>query len=337
MRALIVASVMTVIPTVVLTQAMLAGPGTDSSGAPLRAAVVEHAPAEIPALRLSVWDRYGDYLPSAVLVVLAQSSLIAALLIQGSRRRRAEATVSRKQAELRRSYDRIRDLAARLLNAQEVERSRMARDLHDDISQQMALLQLDLEQLSGLVEGKAEDLSCDALQRTQDISRSLHDLSHRLHPAKLRLIGLVAALEGLRRELSQPEIAITFEHDGVPAPLPEDLALCLFRIVQEALQNAIKYSHGRHLTVNLRGSSNQLTLTVADDGVGFDVNTTWSKGIGLISMHERLEAVGGSLTIDSKPGQGTRLHATVPLTGPLRAEQASGPAVVEKYRRADSA
>lgn len=263
----------------------------------------------------TVWDRYAGYITLAGVVVFAQSALIGGLLLQRSRRRKAEAEVRSNQVELRQSYDRIRDLGVRLLHAQESERSRVARDLHDDISQQMALLEIDLEQLAGAVDGgEAEDLALETLQRAQDIGRSVHDLSHRLHPAKLRLIGLVPALQGLRRELSQQSLAITFTHENVPASLPEELALCLFRIVQEALHNAIKYSQGRQVSVDLRGSQSGLRLTIVDDGVGFDVNTTWRKGLGLLSMRERLEAVGGSLVIHSKPGAGTRLEVSVPLS-----------------------
>jgi signal transduction histidine kinase len=164
------------------------------------------------------------------------------------------------------------------------------------------------------VQGKAQELTNDTLNRAQEIGRSVHDLSHRLHPAKLRLIGLVAALQGLRRELSsQQGIEITFTHDNVPSAIPEELAICLFRIVQEALQNAIKYSQGRHVSVHLHGGVSGLQLTIADDGVGFDVDLTWRKGLGLISMRERLEAVGGTIKIHSRPGEGTRLEIVVPL------------------------
>ena len=262
---------------------------------------------------LSTWDRYGLYILGAAVVVVAQSALIGALLIQSRRRKRAEAEVIKNQDELVQSYERIRDLGARLLMAQESERSRVARDLHDDISQQMALLEMDLEQLAAVVQGTAQDLTHDTLQRAQEIGRSVHDLSHRLHPAKLRLIGLVAALQGLRRELSSQNIEIAFTHENVPASLPEELAICLFRIVQEALQNAIKYSRGRHVSVDLRGSAAGLQLTIVDDGVGFDVDQTWRKGLGLISMRERLEAVGGSIKIHSRSGVGTRLEISVPL------------------------
>jgi signal transduction histidine kinase len=261
----------------------------------------------------SAWENYKVYVIAAVFLLLAQSGLIARLLIQGTRRRQAEAQVLGNQAELRRSYDRIRDLGSRLLSAQETERSRIARELHDDISQQMALLEIDLEQLDRIVQGQAEALTHEALNRVQTVAKSVHDVSHRLHPAKLRLVGLVAAVRGLQGEMSHPGIAITFTHENVPPALSEEVTLCLFRIVQEALQNAIKYSRGHKVAVQLRGRRESLSLTIEDDGVGFDVDSNWNSGLGLISMHERLDAVGGTLKIHSRPGAGTRLEVSVPL------------------------
>jgi signal transduction histidine kinase len=262
---------------------------------------------------LTVWDRYKAYILGGVALLVAQTALIAGLLVQRSRRQRAERDARESQAALRTSYERIRDLGGRLLEAQETERSRIARELHDDISQQMALLEIDLELLGGAVQGHAGELAGEALNRAQGVARSVHDLSHRLHPAKLRLIGLVSALHGLQRELSRADIAISFTHDNVPPTIPADLTLCLFRVVQEALQNALKYSGARRVLVHLRGVPGGLALTVADDGVGFDVSTAWHKGLGLISMDERVEAIGGTLEIHSAPGAGTRLEATVPL------------------------
>jgi signal transduction histidine kinase len=261
----------------------------------------------------SAWDRYKFYILTALAVLLAQTGLIAGLRVQRTRRRQAEERVRGNQEELRTSYERIRDLGSRLLNAQETERSRIARELHDDISQQMALLEIDLELLGGAVQGDAEGLASEVLNRAQSVAKSVHDLSHRLHPAKLRLIGLVAALHGLQRELSQSHIAITFTHDNVPSTLPPDLTLCLFRIVQEALQNAIKYSGAYQVRVHLAGDAQGLTLKIEDDGVGFDVSAAWGKGLGLISIDERLEAIGGTFEIRSKPGAGTRLEVTVPF------------------------
>jgi signal transduction histidine kinase len=268
----------------------------------------------------SAWDRYKTYILAAATVLLAQTGLIAGLLVQRRRRRQAEEQVRGGQVELRASYNRIRDLASRLLNAQDTERSRIARELHDDISQQVALLAIDLELLSSAVQPDSEALAEEILNRTQTIAKSVHDLSHRLHPAKLRLIGLVSALHALQRELSRPETAITFTHDNVPSTVPPDLTVCLFRVVQEALQNALKYSKAHEVSVQLRGLPDGLALTIVDDGVGFDVNEASGRGLGLISMKERVEATGGALQIRSRPGAGTRLEATVPLHSAQNAE-----------------
>ena len=141
-----------------------------------------------------------------------------------------------------------------MLKAQETERSRIARELHDDINQQLALLTMDLDQVGVADPGEVKRLAAEARARTQEIARSVHDLSHSLHPAKLRLIGLVAALQALRLELSHSGIAIAFTHDNVPSTLSADVTLCLFRVVQEALQNAIKYSQAKEVAVHLAGS-----------------------------------------------------------------------------------
>jgi signal transduction histidine kinase len=271
----------------------------------------------------STWDRYHYYILSAVGLVLAQSALIAGLLVHRARRRRAEEQVRSGQVELQESYARIHDLGGRLLNAQEGERARIARELHDDIGQQIALLAIDLELLSA---SNPTTLAVDALSRAQGVARSVHDLSHRLHPAKLRLIGLVAALTGLQHEPSHSGIPTTFTHDNVPRSLPPDVTLCLFRIVQEALQNAMKYSGAHMVSVHLSGTPDGLVLTVDDDGRGFEVDTAWGTGLGLMSMSERVEAVGGTLQVRSQPGAGTHLEVKVPLRSASDAE-----------RRADSA
>ena len=261
---------------------------------------------------LSVWDRYGVYIVAAALVLFAQTLLIVGLTVQRTQRRQAEAQLRRNEAELRTSYERIRDLAARLLDAQERERARIARELHDDISQQMALLTIDLGLMN--LAGRASDSAmAAALSRAESISKALHELSHRLHPSKLRLIGLVPALNGLQRELARADLSITIDHEQVPPGLPADVTLCLFRVVQEALHNALKYSAAKRVTVRLVGSWDGLSLTVADDGVGFDVGARLGSGLGLVSMEERVDAIGATLSIQSHPGRGTRLQVVVPV------------------------
>ena len=263
----------------------------------------------------SGWDRYRTYLLGAVAILIGESSLIALLLVQATRRRRAHEQVRGGHATLRASYDRIRDLGGRLLRAQEAERARIARELHDDIGQQLALLAIDVELISCAgpdLEWEIRTLIHETLTRVRAVARSVHDLSDRLHPEKLHLLGLVASLTGMQREFSAPNLKLTFAHQNVPTALPHDVTLCLFRIVQEALQNIATHSAAREVTVELIGRASGLVLTIVDDGSGFDGDTLKNKGLGLISMSERLDAVGGSLKIWTRPGEGTRLEIAVP-------------------------
>jgi signal transduction histidine kinase len=266
-----------------------------------------------------VWERYRLYIVGAIAVLLGQTTLIVGLLVQGARRKRAEEQVRRSRQELQLSSERIRDLGGRLLKAQEAERARLARELHDDVGQQMALLSMDLQalrQADSQRGERAEALAREAIARTDGIARSLHDLSHRLHPAKLRVLGLVPALNGLQRELSKSEMSsstISFSHDSVPAGLPHDLTLCLFRVAQEALQNAIRHGRAGKIAMHLQGGGSSLALTIVDDGIGFDVNSAWGGGLGLVSMAERVESIGGEMSVRSSPGAGTSIEVTVPV------------------------
>ena len=145
----------------------------------------------------------------------------------------------------------------------------------------------------------------------------MHDLSHQLHPAKLEQLGLVAAVHGLCKDLTQSHgVPVDFAHTDVPETVPEDMALCLYRIVQEALQNVIKHSSARRAAVELRGDTATLCLRVVDDGRGFDPGLVddLDGGLGLVSMRERLRLVRGTITIDSRPAAGTRIEVRVPLS-----------------------
>jgi signal transduction histidine kinase len=265
----------------------------------------------------SILDRYRFYIIAAVIAIAAQTVLIALLLVQHGRRRQAEAAVWRNQVELRKSYERVRDLGSRLLDAQEHERARIARELHDDISQQLAVLKIELRRLTGRVQGPTAAITARVLKRTDDIARSVYDLSHRLHPARLRLTGLVPSLEGLRAELSRADFRITFSHANIPPTLSTELGLSLYRIVQEALQNAAKHSRARTVSVELRAGAGGLTLAIVDDGIGFDVGADTRSGMGLLSVRERVEAVGGTVEIRSHPGDGTALEVRVPWSASL--------------------
>jgi signal transduction histidine kinase len=271
----------------------------------------------------TAWERYRLYIIGALGAFLVETVLIAGLLIQRTRRRQAEQRALRSEADLRRSFDRIRDLGGRLLNEQEKERARIARELHDDVSQQVAVLEMDLERLNAGSASCPEGFVGDTLIRARSIGRSLRDLSHRLHPAHLRLIGLVAAVEGLQRELTSSGVPLTFTYESVPPALPPDLTFCIFRIVQESVHNALKHSGARAVEVRLRGDADGLSLSVVDDGAGFDVEKAWGKGLGLISMSERVEALGGTFRIRSAAVTGTQVDVSVPLPPVNQAETAA--------------
>ena len=172
----------------------------------------------------SAWERYKRYIAGALALMLAQMALIGGLLVQRSKRKRAELSLRESQAGLRASYDRIRRLGRHLIRAQETERAHLAREVHDDINQQLAILSMDLDSLR--LDRRRLHLNkrlAAALEKANTISTSLHDLSHRLHPAKLELLGLVAAIGSLQRDFSQPLLSINFAHQNVPAVIEHEV------------------------------------------------------------------------------------------------------------------
>ncbi len=214
--------------------------------------------------------------------------------------------------------ERLRELSGRLIRAQEEERSRVARELHDDLNQRMALLSIELEQLKQKVPKGLEDvreLVRDLWTNAQEISTEIHRLSYQLHPSKLDHLGLAAAVKSLCDELAEHHgIQINFGQSGFPATISKDITLCVFRVVQEALRNVIKHSGAQSARVVLDLSDTAVRLTVSDTGCGFDVNDEQSKrGLGLVSMGERLRLVGGEIAIYSEPHCGTQIEVSVPL------------------------
>jgi signal transduction histidine kinase len=212
----------------------------------------------------------------------------------------------------------LRELGGRLIGSQEDERRRIARELHDDFNQRLSLLSVELEQASQQLPespARVRELMQDLSNRTQELSTDVHRLSHRLHPAKLELLGLVAAVKSFCKELSRQEGArIEFTHRKVPTSIPEDVALCIYRIVQEALRNVVKHSGTGEARVELTGGRDAIRLQVSDSGVGFKPDSVKaSGGLGLVSMRERLRLVGGEFSIESQPSRGTRVDIRVPL------------------------
>jgi signal transduction histidine kinase len=155
-----------------------------------------------------------------------------------------------------------------------------------------------------------------ACQSLSELGKDIQALSHRLHSSKLEYLGLVSAAKSFCQELSeQRNVRIEFKHSDIPAAIPREISLCLFRVLQEALQNAVKHSGVQDFAVELQGTQDGIRLIVSDSGTGFDSrHANNRRGLGLISMHERLRLVNGELFIQSQPGRGTTVVARVPHT-----------------------
>ncbi len=220
--------------------------------------------------------------------------------------------------ERKESEELLSTLSQRLIEAQEQERSRLARELHDDINQRLALLVLNLENVMRQLEGSGPELRGQiraAIDAAGTLASDVQGLSHRLHSSRLHLLGIEVAAREVCRELSERSgVAIEFHTDGISDGVPEDLSICLYRVLQEALQNAIKHSGARHIKVLLQSDGRAVVLTVQDSGIGFEPSTALrSGGLGLVSMKERLKSVDGHLMIEAHAPGGTTIRASVPL------------------------
>ncbi|MGE5359262.1 MAG: ATP-binding protein [Bacteroidales bacterium] len=210
------------------------------------------------------------------------------------------------------------EVTGRLINALEAERSRIARELHDDIGQSLAVLIVQMlragKPVSGAVAKKHADIP-ELVSRVQKIAARVGRLSHELHSSRLEYLGLEKALRGACREFSEAHrVPVDFVCEHLPAELDNGVGLCVLRVVQEALHNVAKHSRATRVSIELKGGPTELALVVADDGVGFDVSQArLSEGIGLFSMRERVHFVGGTFDLSSAPDQGTRIEAHVPV------------------------
>ena len=212
----------------------------------------------------------------------------------------------------------MEDLSGRLINAQEEERSRIAGELHDNLSQKMALLCIDIEQLAQIPPPSTAVVNAalrKVLQKVQEASSEMHRMSYELHPSKLDRLGLATATLSLCEGISrQQSLHVDCDFKDIPDSLPHNIALCLYRVVQESLQNIIKHSGSCNAVVTLYGSPSEIRLSITDKGVGFNPESAAIKqGLGMLHMRERLRLVGGTLLIESQPLRGTRINATVPL------------------------
>jgi len=231
-------------------------------------------------------------------------------LARANQQLRAE-IIERKQGERT-----LEELAGRLIGAQEDERSRIGRELHDHVSQRLGILAIKIDQLrmnpsTGTTIAPALD---ELRQQTSEITDDIHALSHRLHSSMLDHLGVVPALQRLVKECSQRyAIPIAFTHASLPAPVPSEVALCLFRVAEESLTNVAKHSQAASARVDVASDGGGIRLTIADVGVGFDPRMLETRaGLGFVSMRERLRLVHGTIRIHAAPAQGTKIDVWVP-------------------------
>lgn len=220
---------------------------------------------------------------------------------------------------LRRSEAELRRLTANLLSAQEEERKRVARELHDDLNQRMAMLANEVSTLEQTPPASARLLRKQLRslrERVGQLSDDLRNAAHRLHPSALEHFGVVAALESHCSDFGKAHgIKVKCTHRGVPDSIPMEVALCLYRVTQECLNNVAKHSGATEVAVAIKSVEDDVFLSIADKGAGFDPG--WAadhKGLGIVGIRERVRLVNGTVSIDSQPGRGTRVEVRVPLT-----------------------
>ena len=263
---------------------------------------------------VSMFARRPHVVGGAVLLVV-QLTLISAILIQRRRRRAAEATAVQGVAEVQRAWRRNHELAGRLLTAQEAERSRIARDLHDGVCQEVASVVVDLSNLRRNIAGaEAQKTLLDLQRRATGVAETLRLLSHHLHPSVLQHIGLVAALQSHCSE-AQREYGMKVELQAQPDAEPSDkkTSLALFRIAQEAIRNAALHGRARRATISLERDGMVLVMAIVDDGEGFDVSAARrTGGLGLLSIEEHAHLARGQALMHSRPGR-SAIEVFVPL------------------------
>jgi PAS domain S-box-containing protein len=286
----------------------------------LRAGSINHYHLEKRFFRKDgslIWGRL-----SISLLNLHPSPLVVAMVEDITEKRAAQEKLQRSEANLQ-------NLAGHLIQVQEEERHRIGRELHDDISQKLGMMQIELGRLEQHLPHSADQFRSELHEQSNRLSEITSDVQailHRLHPSKLQHLGIAFAAKNFCRELSvRQQVEIDFHSENVPQELPMEISLCLFRVLQEALQNATKHSGSRDMQVLLSGGSDEIQLTVRDSGIGFDLGEAiMGRGLGLTSMTERLRLVNGDLSINSEPHRGTTIRARVPLGCGMKSAGTSG-------------
>ncbi len=268
------------------------------------------AGSEVSFREVDLWEQYFWQIAGVFSLILFQSLLITALIFQRARRQAAEVA-------LRASYEEVRQLAGRLINAQEEERSRIARELHDDVGQRVASLSIGLSSLERRIADPDETVKSELSRlqlQTTGLAKDLRDLSHELHQGALEHVGLPDALRERCDQISrESDIQIKLEVADGWTEVADDIKLCLYRVAQEALHNIAKHAHAKMGCVAIAHRNDQAVMRISDNGLGFATHgPTGQQGIGLLSMRERVRMLGGSFEVKSAPNTGTIATVTIP-------------------------
>jgi signal transduction histidine kinase len=285
--------------------------GLDASRLPPGSTILNRDPG--------VWQRYKQMILGALALIVFLAGVVVYLLVERAKRVRAQQALEATVIEKETAAAELMELSGRLISAQEEERSRIARELHDDFSQRLAVLAINLKRAIATMgsdpQRAAEQVSV-LCEHTSDIGGDLHKMSRNLHSSTLDVLGVVEGIRSLCKDFTEQQgLPVEFVSEGIPGSVPKSVSLCLFRIAQEALTNVKKHSGANAAVVELHGQDKGVVLSIADEGVGFDISEpTFKAGLGLQSMRERLRAVGGTVDVDSSKDFGTQIVAQVPLS-----------------------
>jgi signal transduction histidine kinase len=261
------------------------------------------------------WGSYRNYLKWLFAYALGLALFTAVISIY--RLSRLEKRAGEHRMRLVEAEQRLRWLSQKLIHTQEEERKSLSRELHDEIGQMLTGIRMvfgNLEETSATPQGNFKNLLIEGKGLAEQTLQMVRNLALGLRPSMLDDLGLEPALEWQAREFSRRSgIPVEFNTDGSLERIPEEMRTCIYRVVQESLTNCARHSRAKTVRINLHGGLTELSLTVRDDGVGFDPARTNSRGLGLVGIQERIHELGGTVTVESQPGKGTVLRAVIPL------------------------
>jgi signal transduction histidine kinase len=265
-----------------------------------------------------LWQEYWRIILGVLTILLLQAAILMYLLIERRKRRRAQQALEDDIVERKKAEASLIDLSSRLINAQEDEQSRIARELHDDFNQRIAILAVELKRTARLAikDPTGTSRRIDELYEvTGDIAGDLHKFSHHLHSSVLDSLGLVEGIHSLCADFSaQLDWEVEFTAEEIPHNLPRQVSLSLYRVAQEGLRNMQKHSGATKAFVALRANCREIVLTITDSGAGFDDgDPSFRAGLGLSSMKERMRNIGGTIEVRSQPRVGTKVSARLPI------------------------